>query len=83
MGSMSSEVSQQGAKQASIKDFFIRTKSGDQPKTTEIECKGSESTLTVQDQVLKAETLLALKTASDNIPFRTTDGIPEYLIRWP
>ena len=77
MGSMSSEVSQQGAKQASIKDFFMRTKSGDQPKTTEIECKGSESTLTVQDQVLKAETLWALKTASDNIPFRTTDGISE------
>ena len=46
-------------------------------KTTEIECKGSESTLRVQDQVLKAETLWALKTASDNIPFRTTDGIPE------
>ena len=47
MESMSSEVSQQGAKQASIKDFFMRTKSGDQPKITEIECKGSESTLTV------------------------------------
>ena len=75
MESMSSEVSQV-AKQASIKDFFMRTKSGDQPKTTEIECKGSESTLTVQDQVLKAETLWALKTASDNILFRTTDGIP-------
>ena len=81
MGSMSSEVSQQCAKQASIKDFFMRTKSGDQPKTTEIECKGSESTLTVQDEVLKAETLWALKTASDNIPFRTTDGIPELFQR--
>ena len=81
MESMSSEASQQGAKQASIKDFFMRTVSGDQPKTTEIECKGSESTLTVQDQVLKAETLWTLKTASDNIPFRTTDGIPELFQR--
>ena len=58
MESMSSEVSQQGAKQASIKDFFMRTNSGDQPKRTEIECK-----------------------ASDNIPFRTTDGIPELFQR--
>ena len=47
MESMSSEVSQEGAKQASIKDIFMRTKGGDQPKTTEIECKGSESTLAV------------------------------------
>ena len=78
MESMSSKVSQQGAKPASIKDFFMRTKSGDQPKTRKIECKGSESTLTVQDQVLKAETLWAMKTASDNIPFRTTDEIPNY-----
>ena len=39
--------------------------------------QGSDSTVTVQDQVLKAETLSALKTASHNIPFRTTDGIPE------
>ena len=77
--SMSFEASQQGSKQTSIKDFFIRTKSGDQPKTTEIECKGSESTLT--DQVLKAETLLVLKKASDNIPFRTTEGIPELFQR--
>ena len=61
--------------------FFMRTKSGDQPKTTEIEYKGSDSTLTVQDQVLKAESLWALKTASDNIPFRTTDGIPELFQR--
>ena len=81
MESMSSEVSQQGAKQASIKDFFMRAKSGDQLKTTEIECKGSESTFTVKDQVLKAETLFALKTTSDNIPFRTTNGIPELFQR--
>ena len=46
-----------------------------------MECKGSESTLTVQDQVLKAETLWALKTASDNIPFRTGDGMPELFQR--
>ena len=81
MESLSFEVSEQGAKQASIKDFFIRTKSGDQPKTTEIEFKGSESSLTVQDQVLKAEILWALKTASDNIPSRTLDGIPELFQR--
>ena len=38
MEGMSSEVSQ-GAKQTSIKDFFMRTESGDHPKTREIECK--------------------------------------------
>ena len=59
----------------------MRTKSGDQPKTIEIKCKGSESALTVQDQVLKAETLWVLKTASDNIPFSTTGGIPELFQR--
>ena len=61
MGSMSSEVSQQGAKQASIKDFFMRTKSGDQPKTTELECKGSESTLTVQDQVIESKDIVGIE----------------------
>ena len=76
---MSSEVSQQGAKQASIKDFFMRTKSGDQPKTTEIECK--DSLLCVYFDRSRSETLWALKTASDNSPFRTTDGIPELFQR--
>ena len=33
--------------------------------------------MTVQDQIMKAETLWALKTASENISFRVSDGVPE------
>ena len=33
--------------------------------------------MTVQDQIMKAETLWALKTASENFSFRVSDGVPE------
>ena len=33
--------------------------------------------MTVQDQIVKAETLWALKTASENFSFRASDGIPQ------
>ena len=33
--------------------------------------------MTVQDQIMKAESLWALKTASENFSFRISDGVPE------
>ena len=33
--------------------------------------------MTVQDQIMKAETLWALKTASEDFSFRVSDGVPE------
>ena len=39
--------------------------------------KDTESVMTLQDQIVKAETLWALKTASENFSFRVSDGVPE------
>ena len=44
------------------------------------ESKDNESVLTVQDQVSRVETLLALKTVSEN-SFRASNGSPE-LFQW-
>ena len=33
--------------------------------------------MTVQDQIMKVETLWALKTTSENFSFRVSDGLPE------
>ena len=41
------------------------------------ESKDTESVLTVQDQVSKAERLMALKTVGKNFSFRASDGSPE------
>ena len=35
--------------------------------------------MTVQDQYMKAETLWAPKTASENFSFRVSDGVPELI----
>ena len=75
------EMSQEGTKQVSIKEFFIKkpTDTDILKRVVEEPCssKDTESVMTVQDQIVKAETLWALKTASENFSFRASDGIPQ------
>lgn len=61
------EDSQQSSKQGSIKDFFTKS-AVNQSSTTDKESKRSDA-LTLQDQILQAETLWALKTAHENFSF--------------
>ena len=61
------EDSQQSSKQGSIKDFFTKS-AVKQSSTTDKESKRSDA-LTLQDQILQAETLWALKTARENFSF--------------
>ena len=61
------EDSQQSSKQGSIKDFFTKS-AVNQSSTTDKESKRSDA-LTLQDQILQAETLWALKTACENFSF--------------
>ena len=79
-----SETSQEGTKQVSIRNLFMKkTKQTHQPQMVDKkpESKDNESVLTVQDQVSKAETLWALKTVSENFSFRASDGSPELFQR--
>ena len=75
------ELSQEGTKHVSIKEFFINkpTDTDILKRVAEEPCssKDTESVMTVQDQIVKAETLWALKTASENLSFRASDGIPQ------
>ena len=68
------EMSQEGTKQVSIKEFFIKkpTDTDILKRVVEEPCssKDTESVMTVHDQIVKAETLWALKTASENFSFR-------------
>lgn len=71
---------QEGTKQASIKEFFVKKGKDVCSSDTVVEpcsSKDVENVLTVQDQIVKAETLWALKTASENFSFRVSDGVPE------
>ena len=71
---------QEGTKQASIKEFFIKKGKDTCSSDTAIEpcsSKDTETVMTIQDQIVKAETLWALKTASENFSFRVSDGVPE------
>ena len=79
-----SETTQEGIKQVSIKDLFMKkTKQTGQPQMVDKkpESKDNESVLTVQEQVSKAETLWALKIVSENLSFRASDGSPELFQR--
>ena len=77
------EISQQGTKQMSIKEFFIKkpTDTDIMKRVVEEPCssKDTESVMTVQDQIVKAETLWVPGTASENFSFRASDGIPQLL----
>ena len=73
------EMSQEGTKHMSIKEFFIKKPTDILKRVAEEPCssKDTESVMTVQDQIGRAETLWALKTASENFSFRASDGIPQ------
>ena len=63
----------QGRRQGSIEAFFIKSVEKAQP----IE----NTTLCLQDEVAKAESLWALKSATDNFSFRSSDGAPRFFQR--
>ena len=79
-GKQSHEVTQEGTTQVSIQEFFIKKAKDTITSGRVVEPCGSKDTelaMTVQDQIMKAETLWALKTASENFSFRVSDGVPE------
>ena len=81
-GKQSHEVTQEGTTQVSIQEFFSKKAKDTITSERVVEPCGSkdtESAVTVQDQIMKAETLWALKTASENFSFRVSDGVPELL----
>ena len=76
----SHEVTQEGTTQVSIQEFFVKKAKDTITSERVVETCGSkdtESAMTVQDQIMKAETLWALKTARENFSFRVSDGVPE------
>ena len=75
----SHEVTQEGTTKVSIQEFFVKKAKDTITSERVVEPHGSkdtESAMTVQDQIMKAETLWALKTASENFSFRESDGVP-------
>ena len=62
-----------------LRTFFTKS-AVNQSSTTDKESKRSDA-LTLQDQILQAETLWALKTAHDNFSFRASDGLSELFQR--
>ena len=75
-----------GNKQVSIKHFFIKKgKNSDKfhllPQKTASEATHCEATLSLQDQISKAETLWAMKTAKEDLPFQASDGVPQLVER--
>ena len=76
----SHEVTQEGTTQVSIQEFLVKKVKDTITSERVVEPCGSKDTelaMTVQDQIMKAETLWALKTASENFSFRVSDGVPE------
>ena len=75
----------EGSKQPSIKHFFMKTvKDADKgqsslPDTSKADHR--EETMSLPDQICKAEALWALKTAKDDFSFRASDGFPQLLQR--
>ena len=79
-GKQSHEATQEGTTQVSIQEFFIKKAKDTITSERVVEPCGSKDTewaMTVQDQIMKAETLWTLKTASENLSFRVSDGVPE------
>ena len=75
----------EGSKQVSIKHFFMKTvKDADKgqsslPDTSKADHR--EETMSLPDQICKAEVLWALKTAKDDFSFHASDGFPQLLQR--
>ena len=75
-----------GNKQVSIKHFFTKKgKDSDKfhllPQKAASEATHCEATLSMQDQICKAETLWAMKTAKEDFPFWASDGVPQLFHR--
>ena len=51
------------------------------PQKTSSEATLCEATLSMQDQICKAETLLAMKTAKEDFPVWASDGVPQLFQR--
>ena len=75
-----------GNNQVSIKHFFIKKgKDSDKfhlfPQKAASEATHCEATLSMQDQICKAETLWAMKIAKEDFPFWASDGVPQLIQR--
>ena len=73
----SHEVTQEGTTKVSIQEFFVKKAKDTICSERVVELCGSkdtESAMTVRDQIMKAETLWALKTASENFSFRVSES---------
>ena len=82
----SQEGHDKGIKQVSIKHFFIKkgkdsNKFHLHPQKAASEATHCEATLSMQDQICKAETLWAMKTAKEDPPFQASDGVPQLFHR--
>ena len=75
----------EGRKQPLIKHFFMKTvKDTDKGQTSLLDkskADHEEETMSLPDQICKAEALWALKTAKDDFSFHASDGFPQLLQR--
>ena len=75
----------EGSKQPLIKHFFMKTvKDTDKGQSSLLDkskADHGEETMSLPDQICKAEALWALKTAKDDFLFRVSDGFPQLLQR--
>ena len=75
----------EGSKQPLIKHFFMKTvKDTDKGQSSLLDkskADHGEETMSLPDQICKAEALWALKTAKDDFSFNASDGFPQLLQR--
>ena len=73
----------EGSKQPLIKHFFMKTvKDTDEGRSSLLDkskADHGEETMSLPDQICKAEALWALKTAKDHFLFCASDGFPQLL----
>ena len=78
-------IGHEGSKQPLIKHFFMKTvKDTDKGQSSHLDKSKAghgEETMSLPDQICKAEALWALKTAKDDFSFRASDGFPQLLQR--
>ena len=75
----------EGSKQPLIKHFFMKTvrdtDKGQSSLLDKSKADHGEETMSLPDQICKAEAIWALKTAKDDFSFRASDGFPQLLQR--
>ena len=74
----------EGSKQPLIKHFMKTVKDTDKGQSSLLDkskADHGEETMSLPDQICKAEALWALKTAKDDFSFRASDGFPQLLQR--